>query len=69
MMADRKWTDLTNQELKTEVIRIANASRSAEEVKRKLEEELGYPYTPAVVYRGAMFMGMMYGKDGTVISF
>lgn len=67
------WSDKTDDELKNEVRRICRVSKSDEEVKDRMRDELGYPYGDAAVTstgHGSMRMTMVmfHGPRGNTIS-
>jgi len=65
-----RWTDKSDNELKRAVRHICTTSRSDQEVKDRLRDELGYPYGAAVTSTGQwpmrMTMVMIHGPRGVI---
>jgi hypothetical protein len=68
----RGWDDMTEDEIKTAIRGICNSSKSNQEVKDRLRDELGYPYGAVVTStsHGSMHMTMVMvnGPRGNTIS-
>lgn len=66
------YRKLTDAQIKVELRRIENSSNSEDEFKRRVREELGCLYTPAVTSctngRSIMFMYMVNGPRGNVFT-
>lgn len=66
------WTSMTDDEIKIAARRICHTSKSDQEVKDRLRDELGYPYGAAVTSTShgpmRMTMVMIHGPRGNTIS-
>ena len=72
-----EYSEKTNDAVKTELKEICRTSQSEDEVKRRIKDELGYPYDSIAVTSTStssgpmtmiMFMVMIIGPDGNTIS-
>lgn len=63
----------SNADIKAICKRLVGETRSDEELKRRIAEELGYTGTISICSTSCgsmrMVMGMLWGLDGSVISF
>ncbi len=66
------YRKLTDDQVKAELRRIEHSSNSEDEFKRRVREELGCPYEPAVTShsygRSIMFMYMVHGPRGNTLT-
>ncbi len=70
--ATKNYANMTNPEIKVAARAIVRTCRSDDDLRRRLKDELGYPYVLAVTSTRCgqmiMFMVMMWGHNHTVIS-
>lgn len=71
----KSYKEMTDDEVKEGVRTIFRTSKSEGEVKRRIKEELGYPYDEGGIALTStssgsmiMFMAMVYGPTGNVLS-
>lgn len=68
----RAWTDKSDDEIKAEMRRICRVSKSDQQVRDRLRDELGYPYGDAAVTSTSygpmrMTMVMLHGPRGNTL--
>ncbi|MCK5641741.1 MAG: hypothetical protein KAJ19_13145 [Gammaproteobacteria bacterium] len=69
------YNDMTDEQAKKAAHRILNQSRSDDEARKRIGDELGYPDPAGIAIHSIsdghghrMAMGMMYGPSGAVLS-
>lgn len=66
------YRSLSDEEVKAELRRLKNSSRSDDELRRRIGEELGCPYGAAVTScshgSSIMFMVMIHGPRGNTLT-
>lgn len=67
------YASLTDEEIKARCKEIARTSNSDEQIKQRIKDELGCPYTASVTSTSCgpmrMTMGMVFGPRGNIIGF
>lgn len=68
----KSYREMSDDEIKAAAKKICQASSSEDVVRRRLRDEVGYPYQAAITSHSSgpltMFMVMLHGPRGNTIS-